>query len=90
MMVTVSRTGLTTPRRVWPYLAGIGALGNSTHVAYLLASRRGLLVLVAVDSSLYPVVTVLLARVVLQKRLARPQVLGLALAVLAVALNSVA
>ena len=86
----VTRTRLAAPRHLWLHLVGIGALDNVANVAYLLATRRGLLALVAVVSSLYPVATVVLARVVLHERLARHQVVGLVLAVVAVALISVA
>ena len=86
----VVRAPVGTPRRVWPHLVGIGLLDNLANVAYLLATRRGLLALVAVVTSLYPVATVVLARFVLHERLARHQVAGLAAAVVAVALIAVA
>ncbi|MEX2658364.1 MAG: DMT family transporter [Acidimicrobiales bacterium] len=53
---------------------------------YLLASRRGLISLVAVLGSLYPATTVLLARIVLGERLVRLQVIGLVLALAGVVL----
>lgn len=56
------------------------------NLAYVLATHRGLLALVAVLSSLYPATTVLLARAILGERLARGQMGGLLLAVAAVAL----
>lgn len=77
---------LLAPRPVWPLLLGVGVLDNLANVTYLLATRRGLLALVAVVSSLYPVFTVVLARLVLDERLARHQVAGLALAGAAVGL----
>jgi drug/metabolite transporter (DMT)-like permease len=79
---------LAAPRIVWPLVLTVGVLDNAANVAYLLATRRGLLALVAVVSSLYPVVTVVLARFVLEERLARHQIGGLALAGVAVALIS--
>ncbi len=63
-----------------------GATDFSANLAYLLAAHRGLLALVAVISSLYPASTLLLARVLLAERLARPQVAGLVLAGAAVAM----
>jgi drug/metabolite transporter (DMT)-like permease len=65
---------------------GAGALDMAANVLYLVAVRGGMLTLVAVIASLYPVSTVLLARVVLAERLARPQVAGLGIAVAGVAL----
>lgn len=65
-----------------------GATDFVANLAYLLATHRGLLALVAVLSSLYPAATVLLARGFLSERLARPQLAGLGVAVLAVALIS--
>jgi len=56
------------------------------NLAYVLATHRGLLALVAVLSSLYPATTVLLARAIVGERLARGQMGGLLLAVAAVAL----
>lgn len=77
---------LVPPRIVWPLIVGTGLLDNAANVAYLLATRRGLLALVAVLSSMYPVITVVLARFVLDERLARHQLLGLGLAGAAVVL----
>lgn len=56
------------------------------NLAYVLATHRGLLALVAVLSSLYPATTLVLARAVLSERLARGQLGGLLLAAVAVAL----
>jgi len=64
--------------------AAVGALSTAAVVSYLLAVNRGLLTLVAVLSSLYPAVTVVLARVVLREHIAALQGLGLVLAVVAV------
>lgn len=82
----VTSRELVPPRIVWPMVLGAGVFDNAANVAYLLATRRGLLSLVAVLSSLYPIVTILLARVVLDERLAKHQVAGLVLAGGAVAL----
>lgn len=63
--------------------AGAGALDIAANVLYLLAIREGLLSVVAVLTSLYPVSTVLLARVVLKERFAGLQRAGMAVAVAA-------
>ena len=54
----------------WPLLVGVGVVDASASILYGAASTRGLLSLVAVLASLYPVLVVLLARVVLHERLA--------------------
>lgn len=69
-----------------PTIAGAGALDLAANAMYLLATRRGLLSLVAALSSLYPASTVLLARMVLGERLGRQQVVGLTLALVGVVL----
>jgi drug/metabolite transporter (DMT)-like permease len=61
----------------------------AANLAYVLATHRGLLALVAVISSLYPATTLLLARGLLKERLARQQTAGLLLAAAAVALIAV-
>ena len=65
---------------------GVGLLGSSATVLFLLATQSGLLTIAAVLSSLYPATTVLLAAVLLRERISRAQGGGLALAALAVVL----
>jgi uncharacterized membrane protein len=74
------------PRRIWPAAAAGGLLEVTAHLCYLAAVRHGMLALVAVLSSLYPVSTVLLARIVLRERFGGAQVVGLGLAMLGVTL----
>lgn len=57
-----------------------GALDVAANLLYLLAAREGLLSVVAVLSALYPVSTVVLARIVLRERFAVMQRIGMALA----------
>jgi drug/metabolite transporter (DMT)-like permease len=59
-------------------LAAIGAGDVGANAAMAVASTRGLLSVVAVLSSLYPAVTVLLARSVHEERMQRMQALGVA------------
>jgi uncharacterized membrane protein len=66
-----------------------GVLDLSANALYELAATRGLLSVVAVLGSLYPVSTVILAMVVLRERLNRTQVMGVALAATAVAFIAV-
>lgn len=66
-----------------------GLLDMAANTLFLLAVQRGLLVLVSVLTSLYPVGVVLLARAVLGERLGRGQQVGVVLAMLAVALIAI-
>jgi drug/metabolite transporter (DMT)-like permease len=73
-------------RAALPALLVIGAFDIAANGLFAIASREGLLSLVSVAGSLYPVTTIILARVVLGERLARLQRLGVALALAGVAL----
>jgi drug/metabolite transporter (DMT)-like permease len=63
-----------------------GVLEFAATGLYGLANRHGQLSVVAVAGSLYPVATVLLARIVLRERLLATQALGVSLALAGVAL----
>jgi len=63
-----------------------GATGAAGTILYFLATHRGLLAVTAVLTSLYPAVTIVLARIVLGERLTRLRLAGLALAAGCVAL----
>jgi drug/metabolite transporter (DMT)-like permease len=68
---------------------GSGMLDASANVGYVIATREGLFGLAVVLTSLYPGVTVLLARFVLGERLRATQLAGLLLAVVGVVLVTV-
>jgi drug/metabolite transporter (DMT)-like permease len=57
-------------------IAVTGLLDTAANVTFLYASDHGLLTLVAVLSAMYPVATVVLARLVLSERMTRPQMWG--------------
>jgi len=63
-----------------------GALAVTANICYLLATREGLLSLVAVITALYPASTVALATVIDGERLSRSQVGGLGLVLVALAM----
>jgi drug/metabolite transporter (DMT)-like permease len=67
-------------------LAAMGILDLSANGLYALATRHGLLSVVAVAASLYPLATVLLARVLLGERVRRIQEVGIAAALVGVVL----
>jgi uncharacterized membrane protein len=69
-------------------LAVVGVLDIAANVFFAIGSTKGLLSVVAVLASLYPVVTVVLARVVLGERLDVVQRVGAALALAGVAMIS--
>lgn len=78
-MIRLSRDAL-------PALVAIAVLDTLANLLFALASREGLLSLVAVAGSLYPVATIVLARFVLGERLARLQRVGVVMALAGVAL----
>ena len=65
-------------------IAGLGDLGGN--LFFVLASAEGELAVVIVLTSLYPVVTAILARIFLHERLGPLRVLGVALAITGVVL----
>jgi drug/metabolite transporter (DMT)-like permease len=75
------------PDRVAALMAlGSGLLDAAANVFYVLALRQGLFSLAVVITSLYPAMTVLLARVVLGERMRAVQQLGLAFAAVGIVL----
>ena len=78
-MVAVGRAAL-------PALLLIAVLDTLANLLFALATREGLLSLVAVAGSLYPVATILLARLVLGERLAAVQRAGVGLSLAGVVL----
>ena len=81
-----ARSGARGWRTVAPLAAGAGLLGGAANIMFLMATGLSQLALVAVISSLYPAVTVLLARFGLGERWNRLQRAGLVVAAMAVVL----
>lgn len=71
-----------------PILVAAGLFDTGANLLYGSSARHGLISVVSVLGSLYPVVLVVLARFVLAERIARPQLAGVALALAGVALIS--
>jgi drug/metabolite transporter (DMT)-like permease len=72
--------GIRNPGRLLPNLVALGVIELSANGAFALASTRGNLAVISVLASLYPVVTVGLARVFTNERLPASRVGGAALA----------
>ena len=86
-VVLVRRARPTGLRGHWPGLIAIGFLDTGGNALFAAASStHGLLSVVSVLASLYPVVTVLLARIVLGERVQRTQDLGVVVALVGVVL----
>lgn len=86
LLVVVRRVPLPKGQRLLPVVVlagGLDALGN---VFYVLATQAGRLDFAAVVSSLYPAVTVMLAYVLLKEPIARIQIVGIVVALIAVSL----
>jgi len=85
VLVVVRRVGGLRGKDA-PALAVVGIFDVSANGCYALASQSGLLAVVAVLGSLYPVATILLARFLHGERLVRVQQYGVAAALVGVAL----
>jgi drug/metabolite transporter (DMT)-like permease len=86
MVVAVRRLAVGIPAGMGLSLLGLGVVNTTADLLFLLATRKGLLSLVAVITSMYPAVTVALAGLFLDERMASRQVIGLAIAGVSVAL----
>lgn len=80
------RVALRLPARGLGGSAIVGGLGAAGTVLYMYATRDQLLAVAAVLTSLYPAVTIGLARTVLREHMAPGQMVGLVFAALAVSL----
>jgi drug/metabolite transporter (DMT)-like permease len=87
LALALQRRAPASPRG-WLLLIGVGVTDVGATLLYGAATTRGLLSVVAVLSSLYPIVIVVLARVLLSERIARAQLAGVAVALAGVALIS--
>ncbi|MGV9798336.1 EamA family transporter [Mycobacterium sp. NPDC003449] len=79
---------LRLPRRLVLPSCAVGAAGSVAIVLYLLATQDQLLALATVLAALYPAIPVVLALVFLHEKLAPPQIFGLTLTAVSIALIS--
>ena len=83
------RSRIKVARADMPSLLAVGVLDVSADVFFAFATTIGLLSIVSILSSLYPVATVILARIVLKERMVRLQQVGIGLALAGVLLISI-
>jgi drug/metabolite transporter (DMT)-like permease len=88
-VVAIKRPSLAAPPVQVSILALIGIGDMLGNLLFAAASTSGLVSITSVLASLYPIVTVVLARLVLKERVARSQEAGIALTLAGVALISV-
>jgi drug/metabolite transporter (DMT)-like permease len=87
-VVAIQRPNLGVPRRILPWLALIGFGDMFGNLLFAAASTSGLVSVTSVLASLYPIVTVVLARFILAEKVARTQEAGVALTLAGVVLIS--
>jgi drug/metabolite transporter (DMT)-like permease len=88
--VLLTSTSLRAPAPLLLVIVGVGLFDTSANVVVAAASTEGAIGIVAVLSALYPVVTVVLARLVLSERLSASRRAGGVLALAGAALVAVA
>ena len=86
LVVLASRAAWRVRGGVLPFAIIVGALDMAGSALFALAVQAGRLDVAAVLSSLYPVTTVILAATVLREPMSRTHLLGIAVAVIAIAL----
>ena len=89
LMVLARRETLSVPRGAWGVVLVNAVLDLGGNFFYILASQTGRLDIAVILSSLYPGATVTLAWLILKERISRIQVLGIALAFVAIFLFTV-
>jgi drug/metabolite transporter (DMT)-like permease len=85
VLASARRAPLRVPRAALAAIVAVGLADVTANALFAFASSHALLALVSVLGSLYPVVTVLLAHVLLGERLTRTQQAGVAIALAGVA-----
>jgi len=83
---SLTRQSWTPQRALWPLIALCGLLDTAGNGLYVLSGQLGRMDVAAVLSSLYPAATVALAWLVLKEHIARPQMVGIFSALVAIIL----
>jgi drug/metabolite transporter (DMT)-like permease len=89
-LILLRRQSWRVPRRLWPAMLGIGLVDMLATGSYLAAISVGPLAIAAILTSLYPIVTVILAALVLKERISLVHAVGIGAAALAVVLIAIA
>jgi drug/metabolite transporter (DMT)-like permease len=84
--ILVGRQAWRVPRDIWPMLIAVGVLDMGATAAYLAATQAGPLAIAGVLSALYPVMTVVLAAILLGERITRVHAIGIVAAAAAIGL----
>lgn len=75
--------------KIWLAVIATGFLDSSANVFFTIASRQGSLSVVSVLTALYPLGTIILARIFLKEKIARSQMFGIILALAASAVLAI-
>ena len=78
------------PTKFWWAVVAAGVFDSSANIFFTLALRSGSLSVVSVLTALYPLGTIILARIVLKERIAKVQMVGVLLALTGSAILAVA
>jgi uncharacterized membrane protein len=89
LVLRASKNTISSARPQLLVVAGSGVLDSIANALYLLAVRHGLMTLVATINSFYPASTLLLATGLDGEKIHRPQMVGLALACVALVMITV-
>jgi drug/metabolite transporter (DMT)-like permease len=76
LAILLTSTSPRVPSSLLPLLVGVGVFDTGANVCVALATTHGAAGIVAVLSALYPVVTIMLARIVLAEKLSRQRRAG--------------
>ncbi len=88
-MLVSRRNGMPHGKQLWSFVVLAGLLDAGGNVFFALATQAGRLDIAAVVSSLYPAITVLLARIILKEHVSRVQAFGVVTALIAISLIAV-
>lgn len=85
-VMLIRKTSFALPLGTFKYIAAIGVIGTMANALFVIAADLGSVSTAAVLLSMFPAATVLWARIIFRERMRRIQVIGIALALIAVAL----